>query len=220
MNRRQFLTVGLALPAFAQRHETTAMPSADDVLRDLKAGNTRFAAGHSKHPHQNLRRLHEVAAAQHPRAVVLTCSDSRVLPEALFDQGIGDLFVIRVAGNVANNDEIASCEYAIEHFDTPVLIVLGHSSCGAVSAVVNQEHVPEDIQRMVNHIGEAVDRVRKEQPQLKGPELIAASVKANVLETIDDLKRGCAEITGRLREGKLKLLGAVYNLDDGRVAWL
>jgi carbonic anhydrase len=220
MNRRQFLTVGLALPAFAQRHETTAMPSADDVLRDLKAGNARFAAGHSKHPHQDLRRLHEVAAGQHPRAVVLTCSDSRVLPEALFDQGLGDLFVVRVAGNVANNDEIASCEYAVEHFSTPVLVVLGHSSCGAVSAVVNHEHVPEDIQRMVVHIGGAVDRVRKEQPQLKGPELIAASVKANVLETVDDLKRGCSEISDRVREGKLKLLGAVYSLDNGRVSGL
>ena len=196
------------------------MIDAREAIARLREGNRRFAAGESSRDGLGLSRRAELVAAQDPLAIVLGCSDSRVPAEIVFDQGLGDLFVIRVAGNVANNDEIASCEYAIEHFDTPVLIVLGHSSCGAVSAVVNQEHVPEDIQRMVNHIGEAVDRVRKEQPQLKGPELIAASVKANVLETIDDLKRGCAEITGRLREGKLKLLGAVYNLDDGRVAWL
>jgi carbonic anhydrase len=219
MNRREFLGIGLTLPIFGAT-DAPKGPAADEVLRDLAAGNARFGAGHSKHPHMDLRRLHEVAAAQHPRAVVLTCSDSRVLPEVIFDHGIGDLFVVRVAGNIANNDEVASCEYAIEHFDCPVLLVLGHSNCGAVSAVVNGEHVPTDIQRMVTHIGEAVERVRKEQPQLRGPEFLAACVKANVLETIEDLKRDCSEIATRVREGRLALVGAVYNLADGRVTWL
>jgi carbonic anhydrase len=220
MNRRRFLGLGMALPIFAGTDESTPPPTAAGVLKDLTAGNARFASGHAKHPHMDLRRLHEVAAGQHPRAIVLTCSDSRVLPEALFDQGIGDLFVIRVAGNVANNDEIASCEYAVEHFDCPVLIVLGHSSCGAVTAVVNHERVPDDINRLVNHVGEAVERVRKQHPGLKGPELLAVSIQENVLETIEDLKSGCPEIADRVRENKLKLVGAVYTLDTGRVTWL
>ena len=119
----------------------------------------------------------------------------------------GGRFVIPVVGN----GEIACCEYAIEHFDTPLLVHLGHSSCGAFSA--------DDIYR-ITHIGEAVDLVRKEQSQLQGSELIAAYVKANVLETVDDLKRGCPRIAGRVREVKLKLPGVVYTLDDGRIAWL
>jgi carbonic anhydrase len=221
MNRRRFLSVGLALPVFAGTSKPQqGRPSSADVLRDLIAGNVRFATGHAKHPHMNLRRLHELAAEQHPRAVVLTCSDSRVPPELVFDQGLGDLFVVRVAGNVANNDEIASCEYAIEHFDTNLLVVLGHSQCGAVSAVVKGEHVPEDVHRLVIHLTEAVDRVRKAQPQLQGPDLVAASVKANVFETIDDLKRGCHEIADRVRDGRLKIVGGVYNLADGRVTWI
>ncbi len=220
MNRRHFLGLGMALPMFADTDKSTPPSTSTEVLKDLTAGNARFASGHAKHPHMNLRRLHEVAAGQHPRAVVLTCSDSRVLPEALFDQGIGDLFVVRVAGNVANNDEIASCEYAVEHFNCPVLVVLGHSSCGAVTAVVNHEHVPEDIGRLVNHVGEAVERVRKQHPDLKGPGLLSASVKENVFETIEDLKKGCTEIADRVRENKLKLVGAIYTLDTGRVTWL
>jgi carbonic anhydrase len=184
------------------------------------AGNARFASGHSKHPHMNLKRVRELASEQHPRAVVLTCSDSRVPPELVFDQGLGDLFVVRVAGNVANNDEIASCEYAVEHFGTPLLVVLGHSQCGAVNTVVSGEHVPEDIHRMVVHLGEAVDRVRKAQPNLKGAGLVAASVKENVLETIKDIQTGCHEIADRVRDGRLKIAGGVYNLADGRVAWL
>jgi carbonic anhydrase len=221
MNRRQFLALpAFALPALAQHHDAPAMPPAANVLHDLMAGNARFAAGHPKRPHANLGRVHQVAAAQNPRAVVLTCSDSRVPPEVLFDQGIGDLFVVRVAGNVANNDEIASSEYAIEHFGSTLMVVLGHSSCGAVSAVVNGEHVPEEVERMVVHIGDAVRKVRHDHPRLQGAELIAASVRANVQETIDDLQRDCRLISGRVREGRLKIVGGVYNLADGRVAWL
>ena len=220
MNRRHFLGLGMALPIFAASDQSAPPRTSAEVLKDLTTGNARFAAGHSKHPHMDLRRIHEVAAGQHPHAVVLTCSDSRVLPEALFDQGIGDLFVIRVAGNVANNDEIASCEYAVEHFNCPVLVVLGHSNCGAVTAVVNRDREPEDIGRLVNHTSEAVERVRQQSPQLNGADLLAACVKENVLETIADLKKGCPEIADRVRENKLKLVGAVYSLDNGRVTWL
>jgi carbonic anhydrase len=221
VNRRHFLLgAAAALPAFAQHHDTPAQPPAEEVLRDLTAGNARFVAGKPQRPHAGMDRVKEVAGAQRPRAVVLTCSDSRVPPEVVFDQGIGDLFVVRVAGNVANNDQIASSEYAVEHFGSPLLVVLGHSQCGAVSAVVNGEPVTEDIKRMVVHIGEAVAKARKTQPLLKGTDLVAASVKANVVETIADLQSGSALISGKVRDKKVRIVGGVYNLADGKVAWL
>ena len=221
MNRRSFLIATAAVvPALGQHHEETPQPSASEVLRDLTEGNARFAGGAPKRPHTSLDRVHEVAGAQRPRAVVLTCSDSRVQPEVLFDQGIGDLFVVRVAGNVANNDQIASSEYALEHFNTPLLVVLGHSQCGAVSAVVNGDAVPKDIGRMVVHIGEAVTRVRKDRPMLKGTDLVAASVQANVQETMKDLRGNSDIIAARARDNRVKIVGGVYNLADGKVTWV
>jgi len=220
VNRRSFLFATAAFPAFAQHHDDANQPPAAEVLRDLTEGNARFAGGAPKRPHAGLDRVREVAGAQRPRAVVLTCSDSRVPPEVLFDQGIGDLFVVRVAGNVANNDQIASSEYALEHFNSPVLVVLGHSQCGAVSAVVNGDAVPKDIARMVVHIGEAVTRVRKERPLLKGGDLVAASVHANVQETMKDLRANSDLIGGRARDGRVKIVGGVYNLADGKVSWV
>jgi len=221
VNRRSFLiATAAAIPVFAQHHDETPQPSAAEVLRELTEGNARFAGGTPKRPHTGLDRVHEVAGAQRPYAVVLTCSDSRVPPEVLFDQGIGDLFVVRVAGNVANNDQIASSEYALEHFNSPLLVVLGHSQCGAVSAVVNGDAVPKEVGRLVFHIGEAVTRVRKERPMLKGGDLLAASVQANVQETIKDLHANRAIIAGRVRDGRLKIVGGVYNLADGKVTWV
>jgi carbonic anhydrase len=220
VTRRSFLLATAAIPALAQHHDEAPQPPAAEVLRDLTEGNARFASGAPKHPHAGLDRVHEVAGAQRPHAVILTCSDSRVPPEVVFDQGIGDLFVVRVAGNVANNDQIGSSEYAIEHFNSPLLVVLGHSQCGAVSAVVNGDAVSKDIGRMVVHIGESVTKVRKDRPMLKGTDLVAASVQANVQKTVEDLRRGSDIIGGRVRDGKLKIVGGVYNLADGKVAWV
>jgi carbonic anhydrase len=221
VNRRSFLiATAAAIPALAQHHDDAPQPPAADVLRELTEGNARFASGAPKRPHTGIDRVHEVAGAQRPHAIVLTCSDSRVPPEVVFDQGIGDLFVVRVAGNVANNDQIASSEYAIEHFNTPLLVVLGHSQCGAVSAVVNGDAVSTDIGRMVVHIGEAVTKVRKDRPMLKGTDLVAATVQANVQETIKDLRSGSDLIAGRVRDGRLKIAGGVYNLADGKVTWV
>jgi carbonic anhydrase len=220
VNRRSFLIATAAIPAFAQHHDEAPQRSAAEVLRDLTDGNARFTGGAPRHPHSGLDRVREVAGAQRPQAVVLTCSDSRVPPEVIFDQGIGDLFVVRVAGNVANNDQIGSSEYAIEHFGAPLLVVLGHSKCGAVSAVLNGDAVSKDIARMVVHIGEAVAKVRKDRPLLKGADLVAASVQTNVQETMKDLRTGSDLIAGRVRDGKLKIVGGVYNLADGKVAWV
>lgn len=203
-------------------HGHTAAPtaSADEVLRDLTAGNKRFAAGRCKHPHSSLARLKETAPAQHPSAVILSCSDSRVPPEVLFDQGIGDVFAVRVAGAVANNDEIASIEYAVEHFGSPLCVVLGHTECGAVNAVVNGDKVPPTVQRLVTHIAEAVEKTRKHNPKLTGKELVAESVRVNVWESVEDMLKTSELIAQKVRTGALRVVGAVYHLDDGKVEWL
>src|SRR5262245_48773601 len=111
-----------------------AMPTADAVLAELKAGNQHHAAHQYNHPHQSAARQRELVQGQHPHAVILTCADSRVAPEIVFDQGLGDLFTIRVAGNIAADAEIASIEYAAEHLHTPLVVVMRHQRCGAASA--------------------------------------------------------------------------------------
>src|SRR5262245_31554968 len=111
-----------------------AMPGADAVLGELKAGNQHHTAHHYTHPHQSAARQRELTQGQHPHAVILTCADSRVAPEIVFDQGLGDLFTIRVAGNIAADAEIASIEYAAEHLHTPLVVVMRHQRCGAASA--------------------------------------------------------------------------------------
>jgi carbonic anhydrase len=203
-------------------HAQPAAPAvtADDVLRELTAGNKRFATGLCKHPHTSLARLKETAPAQHPNAVILSCSDSRVPPEVLFDQGIGDVFAVRVAGNVANNDEIASIEYAVEHFGSPLCVVLGHTACGAVNAVVSGDPVPASIQRLVTHIAEAVEKTRKHSPKLSGKELVAEAVRVNVWESVEDMLKSSELISRRVRTGALRVVGAVYHLDNGKVEWL
>ncbi len=213
-------------PVMKTAHESAAMPNADamreaeNVLRELKAGNKRFRAGRARHPHMTVARIRETARGQHPFAVVLSCADSRVPPEIFLDQGIGDLFTVRVAGNVANTDEIASVEYAVEHLSTPLCVVVGHTRCGAVTAVVNGDKVSAEIAHLVQHIGEAVEKTRKHKPALEGSQLIEESVRVNVWESIEDLTRGSETIAGRVHQGRLKVVGAVYNVETGAVDWM
>ena len=130
-----------AAPAAASGH---GAPGVDpgEALERLMAGNQRYATGYPAHPLQNLERVKEVAKGQHPFAIILSCSDSRVPPEIVFDQGIGDLFVVRVAGNTALEDGIGSLEYAVEHLGARLIVVLGHERCGAVSAAMSLQSKP------------------------------------------------------------------------------
>lgn len=201
-------------------HGAVEQPPAEDVLKELAAGNKRFVAGQSKHPRATLARVRETSSGQHPYAVVLTCADSRVPPEIFLDQGIGDIFTIRVAGNVANNDEIASAEYAIEHFASPVCAVIGHTECGAVKAVVNGDHEPEDIGRMVVHIGEAFAKTKKHNPNLEGKALVNETARVNVWESVEDMIKGSEIIARKVRAGDLRIIGGVYNLETGKVDWM
>jgi carbonic anhydrase len=191
------------------------MPSADDVLRELKAGNAHHVAKRYQHPHQTAARQKELAAGQAPHAIILSCADSRVAPEIILDQGLGDLFDVRVAGNVAGDTELASIEYAAEHLHTPLVVVMGHQMCGAVTAAAKGGDAPGHLPSLLAMIRPAVDQVRS-QPG----DLIDHAVRANVEHVVTQI-RTSKPVLAELTERKaLTVVGAVYSLNTGRVAWL
>ncbi|MEI6712883.1 MAG: methyl-accepting chemotaxis protein [Verrucomicrobiota bacterium] len=195
-----------------------AAPSASDVLAALKEGNARFTEGTSTHPNQDAARRTTVAGGQTPMASILSCSDSRVPVEVLFDQGLGDLFVVRVAGNVAATDEIGSIEYGVGHLNTPLLIVMGHTSCGAVKAVLEGADVHGSIPKLVEPIIPAATKAKASK--LSGAALVSTAVKFNVLTSIDDIFKNSEEVRHLVKAGKLSVVGAVYDLESGKVNWL
>lgn len=228
---RSFVMVGygLLLSSFlgcVAPHQTDAGQSPQPlapraVLAELAAGNQRFASGVARHPHADPARRADVAAhGQHPIAAVVACSDSRVPVELVLDQGIGDLFVIRVAGNVCATDETGSIEYAVEHLQTPLVVVMGHSQCGAVTAVVQHAHEHGNIARLVARIEPAVEQVCHDHPELKDAALLDECIRANVWHGIEDLFMHSPDVAKRVEGGTLQVVGAVYDLDSGRVTWL
>jgi carbonic anhydrase len=190
-------------------------------LQQLQAGNERFVAGRTWHDHQNLQRCMETAEkGQHPFATVLACSDSRVPVEELFDQGIGDLFIVRVAGNVSGQDETGSIEYGTEHLHTPLLVVLGHRECGAVTAAVKGAEAHGSIPALLAHIEPAVKRAQKDNPKAQGDELVSFAVQANVWHSIEELLEHSADLRELVRDGKVTIVGAVYDIRSAKVEWL
>jgi carbonic anhydrase len=190
-------------------------PTAASVLDELKAGNQRYVSGHNTHPHESSARRQELATGQHPHAVFLTCADSRVAPEILFDQGLGDLFDVRVAGNIAADDEIASIEYAAEHLHTPLIVVMGHQKCGAVSAAVEGGEAAGHLPSLIHAIQPAVDQAKK----LPG-DRVENAVRINVENVVAQLRSSKPILAELVEQGKLKIVGAVYSLDNGTVNWL
>ncbi len=187
----------------------------------LREGNDRFARNDVRHPHADAARRHDTARdGQHPFAAIVACSDSRVPVELLFDQGIGDLFVIRVAGNVCAVDEAGSIEYAVEHLHLPLVVVLGHEQCGAVKAVAEGAHEHGSLEKLIARIRPAVDAVRRERPELTGEALLHAAVERNVWHSVDELLSGSPDIRRFMAEGRLKVVGAVYDIDSAQVTWL
>lgn len=182
----------------------------------LKEGNNRFAHGRAQHPNQEAERRLDVAKhGQNPLATILTCSDSRAPVELVFDRGVGDLFVVRVAGNVATDGELASIEYGVGHLNTPLLIVMGHTRCGAVTAVAQGAELHGHLPILAAQIEPAVAKAKQ-----AGGDLIKAAIKANVWITIDNILNQCPEVKERADAGLLSVQGAVYDLDSGVVEWL
>lgn len=206
---------GILFIAFA---DTPKSPN--DVLEALTKGNQRFVSGKPEYPRQDAARKAEAAQGQHPVATIISCSDSRVPPELVFDEGIGDLFIIRVIGNIGSLDETGSAEYGTEHLATPLLVVLGHTKCGAVTAAVTHAEVHGSIPPVLAHINPAVRATKHDHPNLKGDELIAETIKTNVLHSIQELFNRSSIIRHRVSAGKLKVVGAIYDLGSGQVNWL
>jgi len=189
--------------------------TADSVLAELKSGNEHHVAHRYQHPHETQDRVRELVAGQHPHAEILSCSDSRVPPEIIFDQGLGDLFTVRVAGNVATDTEIGSLEYGAEHLHIPLLVVLGHQNCGAVTAAVRGGPPEGHIAALVNLIKPAVEKSRG----MTGDPL-ANAVRINVEMVVKQLRTSTPILSELVAHGKLKIVGGVYSLETGSVMWL
>lgn len=192
--------------------------SASDALKNLKEGNQRFFDERSIRPHQTFERMVRVSKNQKPFVSILSSSDSRVPPEMLFDQGFGDLFVVRVAGNVAGTDQIGTLEYGMGHLGTKLLVVLGHTGCGAVSAVVNEATVRGHVPALVANIIPASKKAKAEGVQ--GEELIQRTIELNVFQSIEDILTRSAEIRDGVKSQNLMIVGAVYDIKTGRVKWM
>ena len=218
--RRISLTILISMVTFIAAN--TSAQNADEALVLLKEGNARFAAMKMQHPNVSAeRRVDTAMDGQNPFAAVLACSDSREPVEAIFDRGIGDIFVVRVAGNIATDPSvIGSIEYAAEHLNTPLIIVIGHTECGAVKAAVSGPPMEEDIRTIQKTIEAVVAKVKKDHPSLQGDGLAYAVVKENVLQSIEDILSKSEEIKRMVKEGKLKILPAVYDLKTGIVEWI
>lgn len=195
--------------------------SADEAIVLLKEGNTRYVSSHAQHPNQGPdRRTSTATKGQQPFATILSCADSRVPAEVLFDRGVGDIFVVRVAGNVANADQTGSIEFAVDHLGTPVVIVLGHTKCGAVAAVTQGADLRGNIIPIGKAICPAVATARKNNPSATGEALVNEAIKANVWQAIEDIFRTSPITGGRVKSGKLKVEGAVYDIETGSVTWM
>jgi carbonic anhydrase len=224
MNKRYFVRslliaslvlAGQSALTAPEHPEQSAKVAPAEALARLKAGNQRFIAGKLQHPHQNPKRRAELATGQRPFAIVLGCADSRTSPEVLFDQGLGDLFVVRVAGNILDDHVLASIEYAVDHLGAQLIVVLGHQRCGAVQAAKetldSKAEAPAHINSLVAAIRPAVEATR-------GADL-ETTVKANTDNVVESLRSSEPVLKKEVEAGAITVLGAYYDLDTGAVVF-
>ena len=204
-----------AVTPHAPKHVEMPVVSAEKALEELRKGNVNHVKGHYKHEHMNHNRLTEVAKGQKPHAIILSCADSRVPPEVVFDKGLGDLFVIRVAGNIAESAELASIEYAAEHLNVPLVVVMGHKRCGAIQAAAGTVDPGGHIADLVKQIQPSVNRAR----DMAG-DLIDNAVHTNIEDVVKNLRRSQPILNQMVESGRLRIVGAYYDLDTGKVDWL
>jgi carbonic anhydrase len=231
-SRRRFLQsacagiagISLGLNAWGRAEQSPAKdrPDADRSLKLLMEGNARFASGHAEHPERTPADFLPLATGQKPIATIFSCSDSRVPPEILFDRGIGELFIVRVAGNYVSGAGAAvkgSLEYSVAELGVPLILVLGHSNCGAVKSAI--EHVekhdslPGAINDLVNYIKPAVLESEHEPG-----DRLANAVRANVRRGVERLKGLEPILAPAVRSGSLRIVGGVYKLETGKVVLL
>ncbi|MDC7222737.1 MAG: carbonic anhydrase [Spirochaetales bacterium] len=203
-------------------------PTPDEVLAMLKKGNHRFVSGKSLHPNTSSERLIQSGKESQndwAYATVITCSDSRVPVERIFDAGVMDIFVVRVAGNVCDTDEVGSIEYGLSHVKTPVLVVLGHTQCGAVTAVthsINGEghELERNIPPLVDNIEPAVQKAMVDHPHIHGDDIIPYAIEENVWQSIEDLFLTSPSTRDLVESKKAKVVGAIYDVSTGTIEWL
>jgi carbonic anhydrase len=214
-------TAGVLLSGAALAKETKTPPkpqnvvSPDAALERLRQGNTRYVDGASlRHDFKHEREA--LAGGQNPYAAILSCADSRIAPEYAFDSGRGDLFVCRVAGNFANDDSVASLEYAVAVLGAPLIMVLGHDSCGAVDAAIkslkDNTTLPGHLPSLVDAIAPAVKAVSQQ-----GGDTLAKAIRQNVLDNVAKLSAATPILSAAVEGHKLRVVGGVYGLKDGKV---
>jgi carbonic anhydrase len=218
--KRALLVVPLFLLAGTLAFWSLAAPQAEanDVvspLARLREGNERFAAGELARAHQTLERRSEVARGQHPLAVIVGCADSRVPPELVFDQGLGDLFVVRCAGNVLGDAALGSIEYAVEHLGCELVVVLGHERCGAVEAVLKGGALPGHLAAFVPAIQPSATAAKK-----LGGDALDQAVRLNALRIATELRVSEPLLAEHVHGGSLTVVAARYDLDTGEIEWL
>ena len=198
------------------------MIPAIEALERLREGNRRFVAEQREDEISSRSRRREVAAAQEPFAIILGCSDSRVPAEIVFDQGLGDLFVIRVAGNIVAPSQIGSVEFATERFQARLVVVLGHSQCGAILATIEELRRPtaarsRNLRSIVSRIRPAVAKLVAAKPPLGHDALVHQSVRANIRVSANHLRHGSPVLEQAIEESGLMVVGAEYSLETGLV---
>ena len=198
-------------------------PSPLKAWQEMQRGNARFVSGEPRHPRQDVERRTELAQGQRPRAALFGCSDSRLSAEIIFDKGLGDLFVVRNAGQVISDSVVGSLEYAVAVLEVPLIVVLGHDACGAVQAAIHSVHadapaLPPHIWRQIAPIVPAVRRVQRESmtngntPDGIDPDLVG---REHLRDTVADLLHSSELISDAVAEGRLAIVGANYRLAEG-----
>jgi carbonic anhydrase len=196
-------------------------PIPTEPLGKLRYGNELFVKGALRPPKADeMTRYKLETEGQHPFAVVVACADSRVPPELIFNQGLGELFVVRTAGAVASEENLASIEYAVEHLKTPLIVVLGHTHCGAVKAAVSGKPLEGHMPHLMAHIEPVIRQLRQTHPHLKGDALIERVTQEHVRQTLRVILERSAIVRKQYAAGKVQLAGGVYHLRAGTVEWL
>lgn len=232
--KKMFKTLALSCCILAttalQTHASSKAqkPSPDEIIQMMKDGNARFSSNTAQNPQCDSARLIQAGKenqGDYAYATVITCSDSRVPVERIFDAGVMDIFVVRVAGNVVDTDEAGSIEYGLAHVNTPVLVVLGHTQCGAVKAVTNavQGHghpLELNIPPLVDNIEPAVKRAIAANPTVAAADIVSYGIEENVWQGIEDLFMRSPASRNIVKSGKAKVVGAIYDVGTGQVKWL
>lgn len=205
----------------AAHDEPAAAITADAALTLLTEGNQRWVSGKPINPSIDADRREDLAAnGQHPFATVLTCADSRIPLERVFDRGVGEVFTIRVAGNVAGDSETGTIEYGVGHLKTNLLVVMGHTKCGAVAAACSGAEVHGKVAGLIQHVTPAVERVKRNNPGADSAQIASLAERENVWQSVYDLLKNSQEVREKVAHNEIKVVGALYDIASGKVEFL